>query len=183
MKDHFSFIVYSSALLCFESAFKSGREREYLQGHCSYCLCGCVCLRVSVCAHVHELASCPSLKLVLMMHQSELLHNLAASWIVNKCIPLLLYINVNTNGRVAHPIGRMRGRISSELSACTNLKAAGGLFPIFHERHNEVWRTNDSNLRKQISSKMLNNFQGFHRVARRIGEQHRYWPEYWCFSI
>lgn len=77
MKDHFSFIVYSLALLSFESAFESGREREYLQGHCSYCLCGCVCVRV--CAHVHELASCPPLKLVLMMHQSELLHNLAAS--------------------------------------------------------------------------------------------------------
>lgn len=77
MKDHFSFIVYSLALLlCFESAFESGGEREYLQGHCSSCLCGCVRACVRMCT---SLPSCPSLKLVLMMHQSELLHNLAAS--------------------------------------------------------------------------------------------------------
>lgn len=75
MKDHFSFIVYSLALLRFESAFESGRERELIPSGPLQLLLVCV----GVCAHVHELASCPSLKLVLMMHQSELLHNLAAS--------------------------------------------------------------------------------------------------------
>lgn len=72
MKDRFSFIVYSFGC---ESPFESGRRKKIPSGAAAAIACVGASLRV----RERELVSCPGLKLVLMMHQSELLHNLAAS--------------------------------------------------------------------------------------------------------